>query len=290
LVCTALLWSTGGLFLKSLPGVHWLAVAGVRSLFAGIVFSPGLRLPRPPLRKLIPVTVCYGLGVTALMGSMQLGTAAQGIWLQYIAPAVVALWAWRVQGQRPRPIETLALLLTGAAILLIVTGGSGPAHLWSLVLGLSSGIGYGFLILYLKDLSSFPPAAVNVWSNLGTAAIVLPAALIIGVPLPTVPRDVGLLAAMATFQLALAYYCFQHSLRGTRALEAALILLLEPILNPIWVYLVIHEMPSPRVIAGCALIACGLVAFALTPNRERAARGHQPEQPARPGIKRETGR
>jgi drug/metabolite transporter (DMT)-like permease len=246
-----------------------MAIAGVRSLFAAIVFSPGLRLPRPPLRQLIPVIVCYGLGVTALMGSMQLGTAAQGIWLQYIAPAVVALWTWRVQGQRPRPTETLALLLTVAAILLIVLGGRGPDHVWSLILGLSSGVGYGFLILYLKDLSSYPPAAVNVWSNLGTAAVVLPAALVIGVPLPTAARDLGLLAAMATFQLALAYYCFQHSLRGTRALEAALILLLEPILNPIWVYLVIREVPSPRVIAGCALIACGLIAFAFTPAADR---------------------
>ncbi len=268
LVLIAVLWSTGGAFLKSMPHVNWMMIAGVRSLIAGILFLPGLRHPRPPAGKLAAVVVLYAAVVTTLMGSMQLGTAAQGIWLQYTAPAVVAVWVWRFQGQRPRPMEMVALLLTGFAISLIVTGGAGASHYYSLLLGLVSGVVYGLLIVTLKDLADTPAPAIHAWTNLGTAALVLPIAFLLRVPAPTAPAELGTLAVMAAFQLALPYFLFQRALARSRALEASIILLLEPILNPIWAYLVAHEVPSGRVIAGCALIACGLVAFAVGNGRK----------------------
>ncbi len=263
LVVTALLWSLGGAFLKSLPEVNWLMIAGVRSLAAALLFLPGLRMARPPARKLVPVVLLYAAVVTTLMGSMQFGTAAQGIWLQYTAPAVVALWAWRVRRQKPTRTEGAALALTGIALVLIVTGGSGVDHRYSLLLGLVSGIVYGGLIIGLKDLSDVPAPAIHVWTNLGAAALVLPIALCFGVPFPAAPRDLGLVVVMGLVQLAVPYHLFQWALKRTRALEASLILLLEPILNPTWAYLVTGEVPSPRVIAGCVLIACGLFAFTV---------------------------
>jgi drug/metabolite transporter (DMT)-like permease len=269
LLLTAVLWSAGGAFLKSLPDTHWAMIAGVRSLFAAVVFLPGLRHQRPPGRKLAPVVLLYAAVVTTLMGSMQLGTAAQGIWLQYTAPAVVAVWVWRRQGQRPRPAEGLALGLTGVAIGLIVAGGRGPAHYYSLGLGLASGVVYGLLIVALKDLAAVSAPPIHVWTNLGTTVMVVPIALMLGVPLPTTARELGLLAAMGVFQLALPYYLFQWAIGQTRALEASLILLLEPVLNPIWAYLAAGDTPSATVIAGCSLIACGLVAFTLAPLMSR---------------------
>jgi drug/metabolite transporter (DMT)-like permease len=168
-------------------------------------------------------------------------------------------------------MEGLALALTGVAIVLIVTGGAGARHYHSLLLGVVSGIIYGTLIVLLKDLSEVPAPAIHVWTNLGTAALVLPIALLLGVHFPAVPRDLGLLALMGSVQLALPYYLFQRALRGTRALEASIVLLLEPILNPTLAYLVVGEMPSARVIAGCALIACGLVGFAVGNGARRAS-------------------
>jgi drug/metabolite transporter (DMT)-like permease len=273
LLIAALLWSTSGVFLKSLPSVHWLVIAGLRSLFAAALFLPGLTQPRLPRGKLLGAALLYALMVSALMGSMQLGTAAQGIWLQYIAPAVVALWVWLVYRQRLRPVETLALVLTLVAIALIVTGGHGPAHQHSLLLGLLSGLAFGLFILLLKSLGDTPPAAIYLWTNLATAAILLPLALLLRVPLPTVPCDLVLLVAMGLAQLALPYYFFQWGLARSRPVEASLIILLEPILNPIWVYLVVGEIPSPRVIAGCALLATALVAVALFPNTRRQRSG-----------------
>lgn len=269
LVIAGLLWSTSGVLLKSMPSVHWLAIAGLRSAFAAIIFLPGLAQRRPPLTRLLPVILLYVVVVSALMGAMQLGTAAQGIWLQYIAPAVVAVWAWLIHRQRIRPAELAAVLLTVIAVILIVTGGNGLAHRQSALLGVTSGISFGLLIIVLKTLGDTPPAGLFFWTNLSAAAIIIPAGLASGVAFPTAPREIALMATMGIFQLGLAYYFFQLGLARTRAVEASLIVLLEPIFNPIWVYLVLGEMPGVRVAMACGLIALALVAMAILPNRRR---------------------
>ncbi|HUU55399.1 MAG TPA: DMT family transporter [Armatimonadota bacterium] len=269
LLIAALLWSTSGVLLKTMPSVHWLAIAGLRSAFAAIIFLPGLAQRRPPLTRLLPAILIYVVVVGALMGAMQLGTAAQGIWLQYIAPAVVAVWAWLIQRQRIRRAELAAVLLTVIAVVLIVTGGNGLAHRQSVLLGLASGVAFGLFIIVLKTLGDTPPAGLFFWTNLSAAAIIIPAGLASGIAFPTASRELILLAAMGIFQLGLAYYFFQWGLAHARAVEASLIVLLEPILNPIWVYLVLGEMPGLRVALGCALIALALVAMAVLPNRRR---------------------
>ncbi len=267
LITAAIVWSTSGLLLKSIPSVHWLVIAGVRSVFASLLFLPGFVKPRPPASKLIPAILIYAILVTTLMGSMQLGTAAQGIWLQYIAPAVVALWAWAIQRQRIRPYEALAVVLTIVAVVLIVTGGNGRAHSQSVLLGIISGVGFGLFVILLKSLEAWSPSVIYLWANLGTAAIAIPSALALGLTLPPPSRELLFLAIMGMGQLGLGYYLFQRGLVGARALEASLIVLLEPILNPIWVYLFLRELPPLRVIIGCGLIAIALVAMAFSPKQ-----------------------
>ena len=263
IVGAAVAWSISGLILKSLPDVHWLAIAGTRSLFTTLVFLPGLKGPRPPARKLIVAGLLFAGLVSTLMGSMQLGTAAQGIWLQYIAPAIVALWSWLIYRQRLRPGEIIAALITVLAVTIIASSGGNAANRMSLVLGLLSGLGFALFLLLLKSMARFPAASINLWVNAIAGAVLFSLALIFRVPLPDSPREIGALAVMAVCQLGLGYYLFTWGIAGVSAVEASLIALLEPILNPIWVYLVIGELPSPRVIFGCGLIAVGLVVFAF---------------------------
>lgn len=275
-VLAALLWSTSGVLLKSLPEVHWLAIAAIRSAFGVLVFARGAVLPRPPTRKLALAVGLWVVMVAALMGSMQLGTAAQGIWLQYLAPAVVALWTWLVQKQRLRPAESAAVLLTVAALGLIVTGGNGTTHLQSVGLGVLSGLTFGSLVIVLKLLGDVPPASIFFWTNLGATVVLFPLLLALRTPLPTSPGEWVILSAMGVGQLCLPYYLFKRALVHSRPVEAALISLLEPILNPIWVFLVVGEVPSARILAGCGLIAVGLVAFAVSPPEQAETREDSP--------------
>ena len=276
IVLAALFWSTNGLILKSLPEVHWLAITGMRALFASLLFLPGAGRMRVPLPKLLLAILLYALLTSTLMGSMQLGTAAQGIWLQYIAPAVLALWAYFVSRQRLRSYEIAAVILTTIAIVVIAGGGGSADQEKSLILGLISGVGFAFFVLVLKTLDTLPPASIHLWLNLGAAALLLSAAVALHISLPTAPRELLLLAVMGMGQLALGYYCFQSAIAGASAVEASIILLLEPILNPIWVYLVHGEIPTPRVMLGCGIIAVALIIFALGPVWRDAAKIEPP--------------
>ena len=62
------------------------------------------------------------------------------------------------------------------------------------------------------------------------------------------------LALLGTVQLGVADLLYSHALKHVTALEAVLIPIIEPILNPIWVMLVVGEKPSPLALAGGALV------------------------------------
>jgi drug/metabolite transporter (DMT)-like permease len=176
---------------------------------------------------------------------------------------VVALYVWLFQKHKIPRREWAAIIITLLAVGLIALGGHGRAHQQSIVLGVISGFAFGAFMLVLKAAQALPPASIFFWVNLGAASLLLPLALIIGAGLPDSAREWFTLLVMGWLQLALGYYFFQRGLRYVRAVTASLISLIEPILNPVWVYLFFRELPPLPVIAGCSLLALALLLFSL---------------------------
>jgi DME family drug/metabolite transporter len=77
--------------------------------------------------------------------------------------------------------------------------------------------------------------------------------------------QLGILAVMGAVQLGLPYFLFSKGLQSVSLQEASLIALIEPVLNPIWVALVVGEIPSIATIAGGGLIVVGLGVRYLAP-------------------------
>jgi drug/metabolite transporter, DME family len=76
-----------------------------------------------------------------------------------------------------------------------------------------------------------------------------------GAPLgPSRPLDWLLVGFLGVFQIAVAYVFLLAGLARVRALEASLLLLLEPVLNPVWAWLVHGERPGAWALAGGAAI------------------------------------
>jgi drug/metabolite transporter (DMT)-like permease len=89
------------------------------------------------------------------------------------------------------------------------------------------------------------------------AGNLLACGLTLGLALPVehLPaRDLAILAFLGVIQIGLAYVCLVTGIRGVPALEASLLLLLEPVLNPIWAWLVHGEMPGQWALTGGAII------------------------------------
>jgi drug/metabolite transporter (DMT)-like permease len=268
LVAAAVLWSTAGAVIKS-SGLDALQIAGGRSLVAGAFIFLAVREARAwPDRRVLLVSCAYAATVVLFVIATKLTTAANAIFIQDTAPLwVLVLSPWLV-GERPTRGELLAIPIFGLGLGLFFMDELAPGQGFGNVVALGSGVAFALSIMGLRTLRERGPAAL-VWGNFIAAAVALP---FWGRGPAARPTDLGLVLFLGVFQLGLSYLCFSRGVTGTPAIEASLIILVEPVLNPIWTFLVAGERMGPWAIAGGGLVllatAWRTVAPVLTPRLE----------------------
>jgi drug/metabolite transporter, DME family len=285
----AVLWSTSGFFSKVLtldtslglntPLLNPLHIAFYRGLFATLALLPVLRRGDVSWRPLmLPMVMTFAVMNVTFVSAMALGTAANAILLQYTAPLWIFLVGVWWLGERVEPRGTVALLFGLLGIGVIVAGGWKGDDLPVIGLGLASGVTYGGVLLFLRQLRSTSPRWLTVLNHGGCALALLP--LVIGHPLPTLGQY-GWLFLFGALQMGLPYLLMAQGLRSVGAQEASTISLLEPLLNPLWAYLIAREEPSAFTLIGGAFIL-GALLWRYWPRRppaepdERAGVGPRP--------------
>ena len=250
LLAAAVLWSTAGAAIKLSSLTGW-QISGGRSLVAGVFLLLAVRESRvrPTLRSVL-VAIAYAFTVILFVLATKLTTAANAIFIQDAAPLfVLVLSPWLLREMPTRgellsiPVYALGL---GLFFLDELSGGQALGN----VIALFSGVAFAFSIVGLRLLRHEGPAAL-VQGNLLAAAIALPVGL--SGPAPG-PVDLALVGYLGVFQLGLAYLCFSRGLVKTPAVEASLLVLLEPVLNPVWTFLAMGERPGPWALAGGAVV------------------------------------
>ena len=126
---------------------------------------------------------------------------------------------------------------------------------WGNLCALLSGVAYAVLVVLLRKQKDASPVETVLLGNLLTAAVCAP---FVAGPMPPAASWIGLLV-LGVFQLGLAYVCYARAIQQVRALEAMLIGTIEPILNPLWVMLVLGEVPSAWALAGGALVLAAAI-------------------------------
>jgi len=267
IVAAAVLWSTSGFFAKSTlfddwPAAHrGLLLAFWRGLFAGLSILPLVR--RPVFRwSLLPL----GLTFTAMVGSyltaMVLGTGANAIWIQYTAPWWVflgGLWFFHEPTDH-RALVTLIPAMVGVGFIFICE----LVHvrdLWGLTgigCALISAFTYAGVVLQIRRLRHVDIAWLVVVNQAISVLVLLPFVIWSQV-LPT-PTQFLWLAAFGFFQLGLPYLLFSWGLRHIGGAEATVLSLIEPMLVPIWAFLIVGEVPAWWTMVGAAIILAGLIA------------------------------
>jgi drug/metabolite transporter (DMT)-like permease len=250
----ALLWSSGGLFIKwaPLPG---LLVAGGRALVTAVFY---LAVWRPDLRRARwPTAVAYaGMIVTFVLATKQT-SAANAILLQYTGTAWVLVLAPRLLGEPLRRVDvlTVAVCLGGMALCL---GGGGR---WQGdLLGAVSGLFFAWAILGMRSDAATEgrdPQASTTVGNLLAAAVALPCCTG-DWPLLADGRALAVLAWLGIVQMGLAYWVFIRGVRTVPAATASVLALIEPVLNPLWVFLGTGERPGLATMAGGAVVLASL--------------------------------
>jgi len=255
LLVTAVLWSLGGVLIKS---IDWpsMAKAGGRSAIACVILWWWVGRPKFAWRlSQIGAAVAYAATVTFFVIANDRTTAANAIFLQYTGPIYVALLGPWLLGERTRRSDWLCIALALVGIALFFGDQFSPRGLSGILFALASGLGFGSMAVLLRMERDASPASALLLGNLLTAAIGLPFAL--GHPLPA--AQIGAVALLGVVQLGIPYVLYSIAIRRVTALEAVLIPMLEPILNPLWVVLARGEKPGPWSLVGGALVLAAVV-------------------------------
>ncbi|MBX9624394.1 MAG: DMT family transporter [Gemmataceae bacterium] len=298
LVLAAVLWSLGSLFIRlfgeptplgtEAPRLGALAVAFYRGLFGGLILLALVRRRDVRFRPvMVPMVVTFAAMSGLYLSALDLGPAGNAIFLQNTAPVWVTVFGVFVLGEPAGRRDWQAVLL-GAAGAVVIVAGSWPRDLppaeqrrevLVLLMGLGSGVVYAGVVLFLRALRDVAPAWLIALNLLGSAAglglfVLLtdgPAEFRAWVVTPT-PRQFALLAAYGAVQMAAPYWLFSRGLRAVSPQEAGIITLIEPLLNPLWAYLITPEKDAPTgpMVAGGSLILAALV-WRYMPRRGRAA-------------------
>ncbi len=250
LLASAVLWSLGGVLIK---GIDWpsLAKAGARSGIACVVLWAWLRKPRFTWRPTqLGAALAYAATVCSFVVATDRTTAANAIFLQYTAPIYVALLGHHLLGERTRRSDWLFIAVALAGIALFFRDQFSPRGLSGILVALGSGVSFGVMVVLLRKERDGCPTSAVLLGNLLTVVIGLPFA--IGQPLPA--WQTAALIVLGVVQLGIPYILYSLAIRRVTALEAILIPMIEPILNPLWVALKRGEVPGPWSLLGGALV------------------------------------
>lgn len=264
LLVAALLWSIGGLLAKS-PAIVEIpldarssVLACYRTLFAAAVLAPFVSWRRVRWhRGLIPAAIAYAAMNILYLSALTRTTAAAAIFLQYTAVAWSVVLGWFVLRERPRRADWIALAFACSGIASIVYWETSVQHATGNLIGLCSGVAYAGVIVSLRGLRTEDPVWVLMLSNLATGLCLLP--WVSGLPLELRPAQWGILAAFGIVQVAIPYLLFAIAVHQVAAHEAAMLTLIEAVLNPLWVWLFVGEKASAATWIGGGLILSGLI-------------------------------
>ncbi|HMN90224.1 MAG TPA: EamA family transporter [Saprospiraceae bacterium] len=247
----ALLWSTGGLFIKLLP-FEPLTILFYRSACAALLFGLLFRNAIFRLNGLtIFVSIVYAALMMTFVFSTKLTTAANAIFLQYTAPIYVLLLEpllFRLPLER---INIWTIVVCFLGMVLFFLGDLEMGNTTGNVIALGSGVLLAAMMLGQRKNDPTRHEAAIFWGNVLVVLIAIPSYLQSATPQPL---EWGMLLFLGFVQMGMGFFFFTYGLKRVLAIEGSLLGMLEPILNPVWVFIGYGETPSKLALVGGLLI------------------------------------
>jgi drug/metabolite transporter (DMT)-like permease len=263
-MAAALLWSTGGLFIK------WTTLSAYqlsfwRSLMAVITVAIFTRREGFGINGITVVTsILYAALLLLFVVATKLTTAANAIFLQYTAPIYVLVLEPLFYKEKFRRSDLVTVVACIAGMTLFFVGKLRPQDVSGNLTALASGLCFAFYILLLRHSHSqrVNRASSVIYGNLLLVIFLAPAGLA-AIPIMTVP-DVVAVSYLGVIQIGIAYTLFTLGMaRGVRSLDAGIVGYIEPVLNPVWVFLFLGERPSKWAIVGGAIIISAVLSHTI---------------------------
>jgi drug/metabolite transporter (DMT)-like permease len=265
LLAAAILWSLGGVLIKS---IDWtpLAIAGSRSLIAIVVI--GLVMPgvgRKISWRILPGALAYAGTVVLFVIATKLTSAANAIFLQYTAPIYIAIISPWVLHERTKPLDWLLILVALCGVALFFVDQLSFEGLSGVIAALASGVSFAWLTVFMRRHRNESPESILLLGNILTLLFASPWMF----PFANLERNGIWILLLGVLQLAIPYLLYSQAIKHIRALDAAIISIIEPILNPIWVILVKGEHASRWSIIGGGIVLTTSLFRSFLASREK---------------------
>jgi drug/metabolite transporter (DMT)-like permease len=263
-IAAPLFWSIGGVIMRTVEAGAWdivfWRVAGHLVFFPFVIAAFWGRTAFIEARAvgwpaLVVACTIAGSFTFHVLG-MTRTTVANVLILQSMSPVLVAVLGTWVLKEHLTAARWAVVAVAFAGLAIVVAGSVGTGGMSGNIFALMVALCSATHVLILRRHRARNLAAVTLLSAALAAASAWPFADPFSVP----PRDIGLLLLLGGVQMSLGLTCFMMALRRLPASEVTLIALLEPILGPVWVWLVVGEQPPGMSLIGGAIVLAALVA------------------------------
>lgn len=260
LLAAAVLFSTGGAAIKATELGGW-QVASLRTGVAALTIALLAPAARRGWNVRVTLVACgYALTMICFVVANKLTTAANAIFLQSTAPLYILIASPWLLRERARGRDMVVMFVVAAGIVPFLIGTESasltapdPArgNLWAL----GAGVAWAATVIGIRWLVTASPGGGAAYATVLVGNLIAcGASLGFALPIAATPGDWLVVAYLGVFQVGFAYLLLLSAARHVAALEASIILLAEPALNPIWAWLVHGESPS-----GWALLGGGII-------------------------------
>ncbi len=265
----ALLWSLAGIFIK-LVDWHPLAIACGRSSIAALFLLAWIRKPRFTFsRPQVLAALANAATMLLFVYANKATTAANAILLQYGSPIYVAIIGTFVLKERPRAEHWIAFAFVALGMGLFFAGGLGGGTFIGNLAAVAAGLTFALYMIFMRMQKDGSPLESALLSHILTAVIAFGACLFL--PAPSFDaRSLAAIAGLGILQIGLASVFLAIGIKRITAVDACLVGVLEPVFNPVWVFLATSEAPSPGALAGGGIIIAAVVASTLVSIRRSA--------------------
>jgi drug/metabolite transporter, DME family len=268
-------WSLSGVFVRFMPGLsgwqincwrgYWVGISLLVYLVAVYGRDTPAKFRAIPLLGLLTSAGFFTLGSTLYVTSLTLVSTATISVIGASSPIFTGLLSPWITGEKPGLAAWAAALMAMAGVGIIAWHGFEAGNLVGMLVSLMVPICFAGQTLALRrfrHIDMVPAICVGGFSSFLVAGFFGMIGVIGGSPgggFAVGPREVGLLALMGLLQLAIPLIFYVKGARSVPAITLSLIVMLDAVINPLWPWLALGEMPGRTDFIGGAVIIAAVV-------------------------------
>ena len=262
LLCAAL-WSIAGIFIKLIPW-NSIVIAGLRSLIAGFVMFVYMRargIGFTADRRSLAGGAALCLTLTCFVAANKLTTAANSIVLQFTAPMFIVVFSALYMKKRFSRADVLAVVLTMAGISLFFVDQLTPGHLAGNCVAIFAGMAFACYYMSLEGASESQRMSAILIAHGLTFLVGLPFTFVYPPELSAAP--VACILVLGVVQLGIPYVLLGRASGACPPLACSLLGAVEPLLNPVWVFIFDGEAPGLWALIGGVVVVATITVWCV---------------------------